>query len=501
MKITHIISLVILLIAIVQKTFSQTYLDSQKLNNEYKSLQSATDRAYAVPTSSTSTSTYSSRASTNNSSNQTSQTSSVTNYNFNNTERLNLNSYDRDQERIQKNNAKQQAIYSAFDAKEKQWREMMAASPLEKTGKNFDEFAYMGARCGLELYTCVRMLGGDAEGYDKLMNNSSAQSDAEYYKGSTKADCSGDCTETLDYANGTATYVGNTKNGAPQGKGTLNFNNGTSLTSNFNHGNPDGDVVLKYQDGNSYEGGYSNNVLNGFGKYTSTNYTSSGNYVNGKIAKTGQRTIIYKDGLKKVINYDNPTKSTINFVSGIEFVGTLDENDKYVNGRMNYKDGNYFVGEFKDGKRVKGTYYMGTRTLEGVFQDNGIGLKIGKIINTAQNYTTEGYYDDKGQLNGYGKYYDSNGNITEAIYTEGKYSGSMIFTFKNGDTLTGTSKYNGYKMYGLQKTVKGEFYMKALSDTGWIDPPMSEKDSLMTIYYNAIDTLSKARTDYELAIK
>ena len=455
---TILLLLFILFLSSSQFSFSQTYLDSQKLNNEYKSLHDATTRAYSVP-SNTSTQNNSSSGSSSSSSttSTSSSSSSVTDYNFNTAPRLNLNSYDRDQARIQKNNDKQQAVYDAFDAKEKKWYELIDSSGLEKTGKNFDKFVQMGVQCGLELWTCMRMMGGSPEGYDQLMNKTYESNDAEFYSGSTKSDCSGDCTETLDYAKGTATYVGNTKNGAPQGRGTLNFNNGTSLTANFNHGNYVGDVILKYQDGTIYEGGYSNNNWNGFGKFTNAKSTSTGYYKNGQIEKRGQRSYDFSSGQKKVMNYDDPSKSSILYSNGSQFVGIVDE--------------------------------------------DGYNMKIGKKVSTTENYISEGYYSEKGTLDGYGKYTDSMGNITEAIYVDGEYSGSMIFTFKSGEVLIGVGNSNGYIMYGVYKALNGEKFMKGLTASGWVEVPQSENENMIKIYNEALTVISKGRSDYEVALK
>ncbi len=459
MKNKLLIISIFLVFGTIQNIFSQTYLDSQKQNNEYKNLHDATTRAYATPASSNSqnSSSANSGSSTNSSSTSSASSSSVTDYNFNTAPRLNLNSYDRDQAKIQKNNEKQQAIYDTFDAKEKKWRELMVSSGLEKNGKNFEKFVQMGVNCGLELWTCMRMLGGSPEGYDQLMNKTSERNDAEFFTGSTKSDCSGDCTETLDYAKGTATYVGNTKNGTPQGRGTLSFNNGTSLSANFNHGNYEGDVVLKYQDGAIYEGGYLNDNWNGFGTLSDAKVTSSGYYKNGLEEKKGQRTYVFISGQKKVMNYDVPSKSVIEYSEGTKFVGILD--------------------------------------------DISYNMKIGKKVSIEKNYTTEGYYDASGQLNGYGKYTDSNGNITEATYTAGQYSGSIIFTFKSGEVLTGVGNVNGYKMYGVYKTLSGEKFMKGLTEVGWVEVPPSENENMIKIYNEALTVISKARSDYELALK
>ncbi len=65
----------------VQFGFSQSYYDSQKQNNEYKRLESATQRAYAVPATSASTSAY--KPSTSSASSGSTPNSKSTNYSSN----------------------------------------------------------------------------------------------------------------------------------------------------------------------------------------------------------------------------------------------------------------------------------------------------------------------------------------------------------------------------------------------------------------------------------
>ncbi len=503
MKTKYLISTTFLLIGFIQNVFSQTYLDSQKQNNEYKSLHDATTRAYATPNTSSNQNSSNSGSTISNTSSSSNNNSgsSVTNYNFNNTERLNLNSYERDQARNQKNHDKQQAIYDSFDAKEKKWRELMEASRLEKTGENFYKFVQMGIQCGLDDYTCSRMLGGSPEGYEQMINPYSTDGSANF-SGSTTSDCSGDCIETLNYGNGVATYVGNTKNGAGNGKGQLNYADGMVLSGTFVKGIIKGDVTLKYADGAIYEGGFSNNEQNGWGKYSNKNSSSTGFYKNGKIEKRGQRTIEQASGQIKMINYDDPTKSTIKFTNGADFIGTLDENNNYVNGRVNFGSDHYFIGDIKEGKKVKGFYFNKGISYEGVFYPDGINLKIGTVTNTAGNYKLMGYFNESGKLQGYGKYYDDKGNIVEAAnYENNIYGGAVIYTFKNGDVLTGTTKISSYKLYGLVKLSDGQFYMKGLKENGWIDPDSSEKANILKIYADTNALLTQERINFENALK
>ena len=63
------------------------------------------------------------------------------------------------------------------------------------------------------------------------------------------------------------------------------------LSGTFVKGIIKGDVTLKYADGAIYEGGFSNNEQNGWGKYSNKNSSSTGFYKNGKIEKTKLHTI------------------------------------------------------------------------------------------------------------------------------------------------------------------------------------------------------------------
>lgn len=86
-------------------------------------MQNATNRAYATPNNSSSSSNLST-------SSNSSTSSAITNYNFNITPRLELGINGRTKAANATLKAKQDFIYSAFDAKEKKWNDMMDNSGL-----------------------------------------------------------------------------------------------------------------------------------------------------------------------------------------------------------------------------------------------------------------------------------------------------------------------------------------------------------------------------------
>ena len=203
-------------------------------------------------------------------------------------------------------------------------------------------------------------------------------------------------------------------------------------------GKPHGKGIIRYPDGSRYEGWLKNGAAHGRGRYT---YPPSderlyyeGGFKHGRfhgkgILRTGDSLLEgrYKNGLRHgkfhtacgthdaVIYYvnDKPsatkkarveTKSTL-------FVGTLDSEGEMFYGRLTYKkDGTYYVGFFKGGKK-----------------------------------------------HGEGEMHYSNGELYVGEFKNGKYFGSGRYYFKNGDSYTATFFEDG-GAFGTYHTVDGTSY-------------------------------------------
>ncbi|WP_310559819.1 hypothetical protein [Flavobacterium sp.] len=445
MKTKYLITIALVVLVSTQSIFSQTYLDSQKENNEYKRLQQATNRAYAVPTSSTNQSSSNSGSTTSNasSSSNSNSGSSVTDYNFNNTERLNLNSYESRQAKNEKLHNKVQAIYDAFDAKEKKWHELMDSSGLEKSGENFEKFVQMGVQSGLDDYTSRRMLGGSPDAYDSLQGNSVGA-----LAGSTKDECQGDCSETLKFEDG-STYVGNSLHGYPEGKGKIITTTGVIFEGDFHRGNLEGWGKLTKPDGTIRYDMYKKGAnSDGPFKIVKPTYEQTGNYVNGKVSGVYKTTFNNGDIAEKDTN--NPNFIKYFYSSGGTFEGIRNDKGENVKGKITEASGTSFVGEFKNNKQYRGIVNSGNIQISGEFYDNGNILKVGRKDNL-ENKTTEYLsMDINSKRSGYCLLREANGTIYETLYKDDKKIGSIQIFYQDGGSFAGqVSKVANYNYFGI----------------------------------------------------
>jgi len=117
----------------------------------------------------------------------------------------------------------------------------------------------------------------------------------------------------------TIKYVGEIKNGKPNGQGTQTFPDGSKLVGEFMEGWMNGQGTITYPNGYMYVGEFKDNEKHGQGTQT---FPDGYKYV-GK----------YKDGLPH-------GQGTMNFPDGSKFVGESKE-DQPWNGTFFYKDENY----------------------------------------------------------------------------------------------------------------------------------------------------------------
>jgi len=123
-------------------------------------------------------------------------------------------------------------------------------------------------------------------------------------------------------------FVGKLKDGKKSGKGQLYLTDGTIIEGKFANDELVGKGKIIYLDGTVYEGEIKDNKASGIGKTIDGNYgpTHTGNYLNGKMHGLGTDT---------------------------------------------YSRGNSFVGEWSEGKRLRGKYFdfQGKFQLEGSVED------------------------------------------------------------------------------------------------------------------------------------
>ena len=129
------------------------------------------------------------------------------------------------------------------------------------------------------------------------------------------------CYGTTTSANGTK-YVGEFRDGRPNGQGSQSFANGNKYVGEFRDGKRNGQVTSTYTDGDKYVGEHRNNKRNGQGTYTFANgnkYVCE--YKDNKY--NGQGTFTFANGNK----YVGEWKDNKNNGQGIKFLanGNVDK--------------------------------------------------------------------------------------------------------------------------------------------------------------------------------
>ena len=205
---------------------------------------------------------------------------------------------------------------------------------------------------------------------------------------------------TYRLANGDK-YVGEFKGGAPHGRGTLTSANGDKYVGEFKDGAPHGRVTLTSANGGKYVGEFKDGYIDGKGTYT---YSSGDKYV-------GQ----FEDGKRN-------GQGTLTYANGDKYVGEFKDNKRNGQGTLTQTDGSKYVGEFRDGK------FNGQ-----VSFPDGDGY-VGKIEN--------------GNPNGQGTYTFTNGNKYVGEFKDGRFDGQGTFTFANGEKYVGEFKDGKYDGQG-----------------------------------------------------
>ena len=134
-----------------------------------------------------------------------------------------------------------------------------------------------------------------------------------------------------------ATYLGETKGKEVTGFGIIQNDDGCRYEGQMLDSNRNGIGIFYGKDGDIFMGEYKNNKRNGFGIEENPKVGKyEGNWLDDSLTGTGK--LSYKTGLICIGNFDKAQ------LSGF--------------GKMEFIDGSYFIGQFKEGFRVKGkTFY------------------------------------------------------------------------------------------------------------------------------------------------
>jgi hypothetical protein len=246
------------------------------------------------------------------------------------------------------------------------------------------------------------------------------------------------------YFRGTPIYTGDVIRRVAEGKGMfyrLDGNKffGGDLVNGVLHGNGVSYYDKSYGENVvQYEGSYENGLRNGHGKlyYNSNNLWYEGDWKDGQFHGKGKS---YSDG---IVVYDGHWDNHIMTGFGKEYYsdgllkydGYFDNDLYHGQGTLYFKSGFKFVGELVYGDFGQGVFYQNVDghyiVLEQI--ENGVGTKV---------YNNGDYYVGNiknGKANGSGKYYDSDSHLVyDGEFLEDKYHGKGSYFIDELDVMEG----------------------------------------------------------------
>jgi uncharacterized protein (TIGR02145 family) len=235
--------------------------------------------------------------------------------------------------------------------------------------------------------------------------------------------------------NGT-TYVGEWKNGKQNGKGKVNYSNGMVYEGDFENGNLNGEGKLVDSKGNISKGHWET------GKLVSPKQNIPSNINEPKNIQTNQnQKRILDDGSiyeGELVNGIMEGKGKYLFKDGTLYVGDFKNNQLEGYGKFTYPSGKIYEGEVVRGKRQGAglMFYKNGKTMfDGDWLDDKLD-GLGKYYDENGKLICEGEWIDN-KLDGKGKIFYENGDSYEGDFQSGKMSGSGKYYYPNGDTYIG----------------------------------------------------------------
>ncbi len=240
-------------------------------------------------------------------------------------------------------------------------------------------------------------------------------------------------------------YVGEMKNGKPDGKGVLTYFAGDRYEGTFLNGLPDGTGTYTWKNGDRYKGYLKAGKLSGEGTFYFANGDSyHGQFVNGIVS--GPVTFTWKNG--------------------DQYYGLLADGLPDGQGIITWNSGSRYIGEFKQGMRnghgeyisINGEKYVG-EFADNLFEGRGIVIKpggektygdfkLGKLV----------YSRSAADIGEYA--YDSE-TVMIGGFQNGVPHGEIMLTHTNGLSFVGTTKESDGKLVsrGTVKYPNGLVYM------------------------------------------
>lgn len=165
-------------------------------------------------------------------------------------------------------------------------------------------------------------------------------------------------------------------------------------------------------------------------------------------------SLAYEDADTAAVAWDDSTAS----YEDVSYVDPIQQSsDEITKGSEDYESGAKFVGTFKNGIRLKGTYtWANGNRFEGDFKDGK--LSQGTL-----------YYADGDRFSGsfnsneeksLGVFYWSDGDRYEGEFLNDTMHGSGIYYWKNGDRYEGDWKSDKRDGYGIQYNADGSVWFK-----------------------------------------
>lgn len=199
------------------------------------------------------------------------------------------------------------------------------------------------------------------------------------------------------------------------------------------------------KDGNKYEGGWENDIIDGYGRIISIN----GDFYEGQIIKgiiegnglfySQEKKMLYQGQFKNNLFEGKGEQNFENFGNEITYEGMFKKGKREGKGKILYGDGNMYEGEFFDDKfNGDGTFkWKDGRIYKGKWKDNQMNGK--GIFKWDNNTFYEGDYIDN-RREGFGFYH-----FNETSYYEGKWFNNMPHgkgkLVKDGTVLEGLFRF------------------------------------------------------------
>jgi len=248
-------------------------------------------------------------------------------------------------------------------------------------------------------------------------------------------------------------YIGQVKDGQPNGKGILSYKIGAKYQGEFLNGKKHGEGLVIKPDGSSFEGNFINGMKEGKGTL---------NWINGAKIQTDWKNDVRIYSSEPIFNKNSFSLNFLNysglgdytFISGAHYEGQFKDN--LFNGYGIYvgAQGSRYTGQFKNGKktgngtliqidgsRLEGSFINGSLNGQGHYSNKIGDSYFGEFVNdkfngqgvlTINNVAQSGQFVE-GKLNGSGSEKMANGDYYEGGFINGSKHGQGTLNNSNGD--------------------------------------------------------------------